>query len=127
MWLHALYPWTFQPAFFKDSRKAAVALRAALSYPHAQTLDAMAHQVAALGTFRPTVRPKDLTCPTLVLFAEHDLMIPEAEGRAVFEHVADVEQHTVPGAGHSVHWDAPDAVAEHLIAFLGRHPTKATA
>jgi hypothetical protein len=26
-------------------------------------------------------------------------------------------------AGHSIVWDAPQEVANHLIGFLGKHPT----
>lgn len=122
LWLRALYPWIFQPDFFNDAKNTENALKAALGYPHAQTADAMAHQIEALRSFRPTVRPADLACPTQTLFAEHDLLIPEPAGRTVFEAVPDITQHSVAGAGHSLHWDAPQAVADHLRSFIAQHP-----
>lgn len=121
MWLRALYPWAFRPAFFEDPANAQVALNAALNYPYAQSADAMEHQIKALKTYRATVRPDQIAAPTMVLFAEHDLMIPEQEGRAAFSAIPNVAQHTVEDAGHSLHWDQPEAVLSYLRDHLSRH------
>jgi len=118
LWLRALYPWAFQPAFFADPADTETALRAALAYPHAQTLAAMKHQIEALRSFRPRTRAADITAPTLVAFAEHDLMIPEDEGRAAFAALPDVTMHSVAEAGHSIHWDNPAAVLDLILPHL---------
>ena len=122
LWLKALYPWMFGPAFFANPENTQVALDAALAYPHAQTLPAMAHQIEALRSFKPETRPSDITCPTQVLFAEHDLLIPEGQARKVFSAIPSVSQSTIADAGHSIHWDAPDAVTKHILDFTGSHP-----
>lgn len=119
LWLRALYPWAFQPAFFADPANTETALKAARGYPHAQTLPAMQHQIEALRNFKPRTRPADITATTQVLFAEHDLMIPEAEGRAAFAAISDVTMHTVPDAGHSIHWDNPTAVLDLILTHTG--------
>jgi pimeloyl-ACP methyl ester carboxylesterase len=118
LWLRALYPWIFRPAFFTDPGNTRLALDAALAYPHAQSADAMAHQIEALRGFRPETRAADLRCPTQVIFGADDLLIPETLGREAFAAIPGVAQHTIPDAGHSIHWDAPQAVAERLIAFI---------
>ena len=93
------------------------ALAAALAYPHAQSADAMAHQLEALRGFRPTVRPADLRCPTQVLHGAEDLLIPRAAAEDAFAQIPNVTQTTLPNAGHSIHWDASEAVAQHLRQF----------
>ena len=122
LWLKALYPWVFQPAFFTDPKNIDIAVEAARAYPHAQTLPAMALQIEALRNFEPATRPSDITCPTHVLFAEHDLLIPEGPARAAFSAIPNVQQTTVADAGHSIHWDAPEAVTQHILSFTRSHP-----
>lgn len=116
LWLKALYPWIFRPAFFADPANTEAALTGALAYPHAQTLQAMRHQIEALRSFRPRFRPADIATRTQVLFAEHDVLIPEAPSRAAFAQMPDVTQEVIPDAGHSIHWDQPQAVAQAIIA-----------
>ena len=56
-----------------------------------------------------------ITCPSLVVWGEADVVAPvEYASRWPGERVL------VPGAGHLVEWDAPDAVAGALQAFFGR-------
>ncbi|MFG6499074.1 alpha/beta fold hydrolase [Sulfitobacter sp. 1A13191] len=117
LWLRALYPWIFATGFFTDPNNTNTALAAALAYPHAQSADAMAHQLEALRGFRPTVRPSDLTCPTKVLHGAEDLLIPRAAAEEAFAEIPSVTQTTLPDAGHSIHWDAAEAVAQHLRQF----------
>ncbi|MEM8579148.1 MAG: alpha/beta hydrolase [Pseudomonadota bacterium] len=119
LWLRALYPWAFRPEFFIDPGNVQTALHAALAYPYAQTAPAMRHQIEALRSYRPSLRPADITARTQVIFAEHDLMIPEGPGRAAFAAIRDVTMHTVPDAGHSIHWDAPEAVLNLILPFTG--------
>lgn len=119
LWLRALYPWAFRPEFFADPKTVQGALKAALGYPYAQTAPAMRHQIEALRSYRPSVRPADISARTQVIFAEHDLMIPEGPGRAAFAAIPDVTMHTVPDAGHSIHWDAPEAVLDLILPFTG--------
>jgi len=117
LWLRALYPWVFAPDFFTGSETVETALAAALAYPHAQSVDAMAHQLDALRGFRPTVRPADLTCRTLVLHGAEDLLIPRAAAEDAFAQIPKVTQITLPNAGHSIHWDAAEEVAARLRQF----------
>lgn len=118
LWLKALYPWVFTPSFFADPANVEMAMAAAQAYPHAQTVDAMALQMESLRGFKPTVRAKDIACPTLILAAADDILIPNEAAEKAFAEIPDVRQHTIPNAGHSIHWDASQAVADHLIQFI---------
>lgn len=122
MWLHALYPWIFRPAFFEDPETASQAMSAALAYPYKQSADGMALQIEALRGFRPQSNPADLTCPVFVAYAGEDLLIPPSAARASFQAIPNLTEVTIAQAGHSIVWDAPDAVAEHLRCFLNDHP-----
>lgn len=123
LWLKALHPWVFRPDFFADPENTRIAVDAALAYPYAQTLPAMAHQIEALRSFKPETCPSHIACPTQVLFAEHDLLIPEGPARDAFSAIPNVSQYTIADAGHSIHWDAPEAVIDRILVFTASHPT----
>lgn len=117
-WLLALFPWLFNPRVFDDPRAVDQAVSESLAYPHAQSADAMAHQLTALRGFDGTrlARPE---CPTQVLIGALDLIVPPDHILAVLNHLP---HHIVEGAGHSIHWDAPDTVAELITAYARKHP-----
>lgn len=117
LWLRSLYPWIFRPGFFENPSNTKMALEAALAYPHAQTADAMALQIDALRNFRPETRPSDVKCPVQSLLAGQDLIIPPDAAQKSFGSIPDVQHHRIEDSGHSIVWDAPDWVAERLIAF----------
>lgn len=115
-WLHALFPWLFAPAVYDVPGAVTGAAAAALAYPHAQSSDAMAHQIDALAGFDPTGLKSPDTVPTQALLAEDDLLIPLPIARPA---LGGIPQHIIANAGHSIHWDAPDAVAQHIFSFTG--------
>lgn len=122
MWLRALYPWLFGHGFFEDPENVETALEAALAYPHAQSADAMAHQIEAFRAFRPRAKLDEIRCPTMVVYAGQDLMIPPEVARPSFAPIPKLREETIAEAGHSIAWDAPQEVAEKLTSFLADHP-----
>lgn len=112
-WLRTLYPWLFSPAFYDNEGAVDEALAAAMAYPYAQTVPAMAHQLGALDTYIPDP-VTDLTCPVQALMGQEDLLVPLDNARAS---LGQMPIHVIAGAGHSVHWDRPQAVADLLTAF----------
>lgn len=119
MWLRALHPWIFRPGFFEDPGNVPAALEAALAYPHAQPADAMHLQLKALSEFRPRVTLAEIACPTQTVLAGHDVLIPNEVARQAFDAIANVQQHQIDDAGHAIHWDAPEAVADRIRGFAG--------
>lgn len=122
MWLRALYPWIFGDAFFAAPENTDIALEAALAYPHAQTVEAMAQQIAAFRAFRPKAKPENITMPTLILYAGQDIIVPPALARPSFDMLPNATHHTIDEAGHSIVWDATEEVATRLTRFLADHP-----
>lgn len=118
MWLRALYPWIFRPDFFADPANVPAALEAALAYPYAQSADAMELQMRALAGFRPRVKAGDIACPVQTVFAGQDVLIPNDAARKAFSAIRDVRHVVIEDAGHSLIWDAPEAVAERILSFV---------
>ncbi|WP_370189174.1 alpha/beta fold hydrolase [Qipengyuania sp.] len=61
-----------------------------------------------------------LTIPTLVIWAMDDIALPPANLDGLEEVVENLEVVQVPGSGHFVQWEAPDAFNEAADAFLSR-------
>ena len=122
LWLRAFLPWLFHPRFFDVPGQLQAALDQALAYPHAQSAGAMAAQIAALHRIDASALPARVTCPTLALAAEEDLLMPPPVIEAALAPITDLTLQRIAQSGHSLHWDAPEAVLTALTAFLQRGP-----
>jgi pimeloyl-ACP methyl ester carboxylesterase len=61
-----------------------------------------------------------IRCPVLQIQGDADEYGTTAQLDAIARRVSDVETLLVPGAGHSPHRDAPDAVVARVAAFVAR-------
>lgn len=59
-----------------------------------------------------------VTCPTLVILGERDLMAPARNARALLAALPDVRTVSLRGAGHALMTEQPDAVLDALRTFL---------
>jgi pimeloyl-ACP methyl ester carboxylesterase len=73
-----------------------------------------------LGDQHLSARVHRIGMPSVLLWGADDAVLPVA----VADHWPLEDTVVVPGAGHMVEWDAPDAVAEALGAFLGARRTR---
>jgi N-formylmaleamate deformylase len=67
------------------------------------------------------IHVKAVTCPMLLLAAEHGDTIRETEFaslKALNERLRGVR---VPGVGHMIYKDAPEETARHIVEFVGEH------
>ena len=117
LWLRALFPWVFGQAFFANPQNTETALEAALAYPFAQSAEAMAQQIAMFRAYRPAVDLAKLALPVQIILGGQDILVPNEASRAGFAALPDATTHVIDDAGHSVIWDAPEAVASLLKAF----------
>ncbi|HUZ74569.1 MAG TPA: alpha/beta hydrolase [Stellaceae bacterium] len=58
------------------------------------------------------------TGPALLLWGEHDRMVPRAHGEAYAAGLGKAKLHIIAGAGHSPHVERPDETAAAIRAFL---------
>ena len=118
-WLRLLFPWLFHPDMFDNPRLIDGAVAQSLAYPHAQSADAMEHQLNALYEGNdPAPFLAAPPVPTLALLARNDLMVPLDLAAAS---MPDIPSQIIENAGHSMHWDQPQAVAKHIHDFIGAH------
>jgi pimeloyl-ACP methyl ester carboxylesterase len=83
--------------------------------------DAFYRQIAqADQRFTDEVEPlyEDITVPVLILWGEEDEWIPPETGRRLQALIPHSQQQLIPGAGHFLQEDAPDAVASRLARFF---------
>lgn len=118
LWLRAFLPWLFHPRFFAVPGQFEAAIAQSLAYPHSQPPAAMAAQLAALAAFDPSGLAARVTCPVLALLAGNDVLVPQDIACAALSPIANLRRRTIPEAGHSLHWDAPDATLAALLPFL---------
>jgi pimeloyl-ACP methyl ester carboxylesterase len=57
-------------------------------------------------------------CPVLFVLGERDSMMPPRTAQTLQEKIAGCRTVIVPGAGHTLEAEAPDAVLDALIAFI---------
>lgn len=110
-WLRLLLPWIFTPEVYQTPGAIEAAIAQSLAYPHAQSVEAMAHQLDAVTQADPRPYQARPEVPLYALLSENDLMVPLAMARAALD---GIPQEVLPGCGHAPHWDAPDQVATHL-------------
>jgi pimeloyl-ACP methyl ester carboxylesterase len=123
---HALYdrlaPMTYSPAhlaahaaILAERRTAVAALPDAWFQGTASILDALADL-----DLRPHL-PK-IACPTLVVIAGHDDIMPLERSRAITRAIPAAEEVLVPSSGHALVVEQPDVFLGLTEQFLSRHP-----
>ena len=100
-WIHAEHDRYFST--FADRRTLLEAFHASVGHDVGEFADAV-------------------TAPTLLVAAERDDIAPPAAQRALVGRFPDAQLVMVPGTGHLAHYEAPDAVAAAMSAFLTALP-----
>jgi pimeloyl-ACP methyl ester carboxylesterase len=118
LWLRALFPWLFHPRTFDSPAIVDTMVALSLAYPHAQTRTAMETQLAAYEAAEAALRIPDPLPPTLAILAQDDLLMPASLARPALSAITGLRVAEIPQAGHSLHWDAPDATASALIGHF---------
>jgi aminoacrylate hydrolase len=115
-WFRLLFQWLFSTPFFVDEANIAAAAAASAAYPYRQSPENFARQVKAIDR----MAAEDLRrvkCPVLAVAGSLDLLVPPAAVTAGHQGVRNLTLATFPAA-HSIHWEAPQAVADAINGFL---------
>jgi pimeloyl-ACP methyl ester carboxylesterase len=121
--IFAMDPETLFATFFNDPSNAAQVL------PDFESLDEIEHQFGEAATlarlaWNPRFDPKlerrleRVRCPTLVVRAEHDRMVPDEMAERFAESIADARIEKVPGTGHALIVEQPEKTADVTSAFI---------
>ncbi len=117
-WFRLLYQWLFSSPFFENEAVIAGAAEASTNYAHRQSPDDFARQVAA-GAKGSGINLSLVTCPVLAVSAELDLLTPPATVAEMHRPIGQTQFVTIPGSGHSIHWEKTAETAAAITAFLG--------
>jgi pimeloyl-ACP methyl ester carboxylesterase len=121
--IFAMDPETLFATFFNDPANA---LQVA---PDLESLDEIEHQFGEAATlarltWNPRFDPKlerrleRVSCPTLVVRAEHDRMVPDEMAELYAEAIEGARIEAVPGTGHALIVEQPEKTADVVSAFI---------
>jgi pimeloyl-ACP methyl ester carboxylesterase len=116
-WFRLLYQWLFSTPFFKSEGTVADAAAASAAYPYRQSPGDFARQVAAIDRVAPTDLSK-VKCDVLAVSGDLDLLAPPGAVEGYHVRLPRFTHTTIPFAAHSLHWEAPQAVATEIKGFL---------
>ncbi len=117
LFFRLLFPWLFAPKFFSDRRTVEVAAQMAADYPHRQSPAAFRQQISVLEDSGMAADLGKISCPVLALAADQDLMFPASVAASAYSGVEHLSVETINDAGHSVHWDQPEAFVDAVLDF----------
>jgi pimeloyl-ACP methyl ester carboxylesterase len=66
----------------------------------------------------PLERLDAIRCPTLLLLGEQDMLTPRRATKAITERITNTRTVVLPGCGHMMTAEQPDAVLDALRGFL---------
>jgi pyruvate dehydrogenase E2 component (dihydrolipoamide acetyltransferase) len=115
-----LAPWLFGDALLADGARRERTLRGLAAALPRVSPAALSGAAGALGRWSGTRSDalSAIATRTLVLAGEADLLTPDAEG--VARRIPGAAYVAVPGAGHALAIDAPDAVRDAVLAHLAK-------
>ena len=116
-WYRAFFHWLFAPAFFDSPAAVEAAIAMSRAYPHAQCPADMRRQIEAVHAFDAAALDP-IRAETLLIAGGEDILVPPASVETTRAILPGARMTVLPGAGHSLHWDAPEAFAKAAGDFL---------
>jgi pimeloyl-ACP methyl ester carboxylesterase len=116
-WFRLLYQWLFGEQFFADEKAVADAAAGSTAYPYRQSPADFARQVAAIDA-GAAVDLSAVRAPVLAVSAGLDLLASENAVQALHAKLPNVSYRRIETAAHSIHWEAPEAVAAMVREFF---------
>lgn len=117
LWFSLFYQWLFAPPFFENRDNVEKALDASLAYPFLQSPEDFERQVEMVRALTP-LDLSEVLPPVLAIAGSEDLLAQPNLMRQELNGLPRLSFEVIEGAGHSVHWDNPGAVARLLRGFL---------
>lgn len=77
--------------------------------------------IAAAGRAVNTTVPESITCPVLLVWGEHDAVVPPSAAHQMQAKLPDCELAVFPGSGHSPMVECPDQFNDLALSFINAH------
>ncbi|HEY5330518.1 MAG TPA: alpha/beta hydrolase [Acidobacteriaceae bacterium] len=85
-----------------------------------RVLEMLATWDVDMAELQEALAEQAIEVPTLLIWGDEDPVVPMASAAKLEEHLADCERVTLPGMGHLLAEEAPEACARAICAWLGR-------
>ena len=117
----SILSWILTPSFFETPKQVDASLIYLLNYPWPQSPKGFMGQTEAIALHNGTEALVYISCPTLVMAGEQDILMPMESSRALAIGIKGSELVVIEGAAHSVHSEQPRRFAEVVSYFLLKH------
>lgn len=106
------------PQFLKSGSGALKRYKERLLKAPIQPDYALKRQLDAIGGFDACERIGNIQVPTLILTAEHDMLVPPENGRLLSIHIPDAVEKSFAGAGHLIYLECAQDFHEIVMKFF---------
>jgi 3-oxoadipate enol-lactonase len=113
-----MLPWAYSSEYIEKNREALDLREAAMRRLPPEFFEGFVRLVRAFSELDITAEIGRITCPTLVVSAELDIVKPPRFSRIIHEQIPGAELVVIPGAGHAVVVEKPDVVNEIVNGFI---------
>ena len=120
----ALYPWLFSRAYLEADDNLALLLNASLQHPYPQSRAGYEGQLQVLLEMDTRPWLPHIAAPTLVVAAEHDVLLPSDEAALLTRCIPGARLVTVAGAGHCAPVEQPRSCAELIVGHVALTPAR---
>ncbi|MES1024580.1 alpha/beta hydrolase [Gloeocapsa sp. BRSZ] len=120
-YFYVVLPWAVSEDFYTTPGAIEAALKFQLEYPFPPTPHGLYHQSRAIINSDTLDRLEEITCPTLVLVSQQDILTPLKFSQELAQGIPNAELVILKRGGHDFIIDAPDAVATAMLNFLAKH------
>ena len=110
----------YGPYYTKDN-KAKIEAEIAAAIAASPPASIMSARVTGILSFDGMRYLDRITCPTMVLVADDDILTPPYSSELIAAHIPHAELIRLPRGGHAVSRAEPEIFNETVLGFLGKH------
>ncbi|MBE9190930.1 alpha/beta fold hydrolase [Gloeocapsopsis crepidinum LEGE 06123] len=120
-YFYVVLPWAVSEDFYSTPGAIEEALQFQIEYLFPPTPQGLYHQSRAIVNSDTLDRLPQISCPTLVVVSQQDILIPIKFSQELVQGIPNAELVILERGGHDFLIDAPDAVSTAMLNFLAKH------
>jgi 3-oxoadipate enol-lactonase len=113
-----LLPWIYTSAFYAKPGAIERLIERILANPFPPSAEVISRQCRAIAAFQLSGELSDLNCPTRVVAAREDILVPVPRSEQLARRIPNAEFVVLEETGHGMLIESPKQLADALRAFL---------
>jgi pimeloyl-ACP methyl ester carboxylesterase len=113
-----ILPWIFTEKFISTPQAIAQLLQIAVNYPLRPTPQALHYQSRAILSNDTSERISAISCPTLVMVGQQDILTPLAFSQRLIQLIPQAKLVIIENCGHGLLIESPHVVANNILNFF---------